>query len=207
VRSLDSHDYARALADGRRAELAEREAALNQTIAARTRLAEERRAHLATLSRPLPPEPPHAHIRRPHEPRFEEQRRRTRFLRLWASVSTPLLLASVVVVLTASPAAMISTIAVLAAAFIGVEAIARRRFLSFLASSILLVATIALGVVFILLFLQHWRIAISVLVGAAALALLLGNLRDLRHGWRVKPSPSPTEDEPLPARDDHDALP
>jgi hypothetical protein len=29
---------------------------------------------------------------------------------------------------------------------------------------------------------KHWRTAISLLVGAAALALLLGNLRDLRRG-------------------------
>ncbi len=39
----------------------EREAALNETIARRTRLAEERRAHLDTLSRP-PAEPPQAHL-------------------------------------------------------------------------------------------------------------------------------------------------
>jgi hypothetical protein len=30
--------------------------------------------------------------------------------------------------------------------------------------------------------LKHWRIAISVLVGVAALALLFGNLRELRRG-------------------------
>jgi hypothetical protein len=202
VRSLDSHDYAAALADSRHAEVAEREAALNQTIAARTRLAEELRAHVATLSRPLPPEPPRAHIRRFHQPRFEEQRRRTRFLRLWAALSTPLLLASVIVVLTASPAAIVSTVVVLAAAFIGVEAIARRRFVSFVASSMLLVLTIGLGVALILLFLHHWRIVISALVGAAALALLVGNLRDLRHGWRVRPSPSSAQDDQLPRTDE-----
>ena len=82
------------------------------------------------------PERPQAHVRRPHEPYLEQQQRRTRFLELWAAVSTPLLLASVIVVLVASPVAWIIDIAVLACAFIGVEAIARRRFLSFLASMI-----------------------------------------------------------------------
>jgi hypothetical protein len=35
-----------------------------------------------------------------------------------------------------------------------------------------------------LLFRDHWRIAASALLGMAALALLAGNLGDLRHGWR-----------------------
>jgi hypothetical protein len=182
ARSLSSHDYARVLAQTRRGELAEREAALNQTIAKRTNLAEERRAHLDTLSRPIPPESPQAHIRRPHQPHVEEQKRRTRFLTLWAAVSTPLLLGSIVVLLIGSPVAWIIEIAILVAAFIGVEAIARRRFLSFLGSTVLLLAGVALIVGLALLFLTHWRTALALLVAAAALALLFGNLRDARRG-------------------------
>jgi hypothetical protein len=180
ARSLDSHDYARVLAASRQDEVAKREAALNQTIAARTALAEERRAHLATLSQPIPPEPPQAHIRRRHQPHIEEQYRRTRFLRLWAALSTPLLLGSIIVVVAASPLAWITTIAALAVAFAGVEAVARRRLLSFLASLVLLVGAIALIVGFVILLLKHWRTAISLLVGASALALLFGNLRAIR---------------------------
>jgi hypothetical protein len=182
ARSLSTHDYARVLAQHRRGELAERETALNQTIAQRTNLAEERRAHLDTLSRPIPPESPQAHVRRPHQPHLEEQERRTRFLTLWAAVSTPLLLGSVVVLLIGSPLAWIIEIGVLVAVFIGVEAIARRRFLSFLGSTILLVGVLALIVGFTLLFLKHWRTALALLVGVAALALLVGNLRDARRG-------------------------
>jgi hypothetical protein len=182
ARSLNTYDYARALAKSRQAEVAEREAALNQTIAARTSLAEERRAHLATVSRPVPPEPPQAHIRRPHRPYLEQQERRTRFLKLWAAASTPLLLAAIVVALVAAPLAWLTTIAVLVVAFTGVEAVARRRLLSFLTSMLLLVGLIALCVGFVLLLLKHWRTAIALLVGAAALALLLGNLRNLRRG-------------------------
>ncbi len=182
ARSLSTHDYARALAEKRRAELAERETALNQTIAKRTNLAEERRAHLDTLSQPIPPESPRAHIKRPHQPHLEEQERRTRFLTLWAAVSTPLLLGSVVVLLIGSPLAWAIEIGILVAVFIGVEAIARRRFLSFLGSTILLVGVIALIVGFTLLLLKHWRTALALLVGVAALALLFGNLRDARRG-------------------------
>ena len=181
ARSLSTHDYSRVQAKSRQAELAEREATLNQTIAARTSLAEERRAHLDTLQRPMPPEAPQAHITRPHQPHLEQQERRTRFLTLWAAVSTPLLLASLVVLLLGSPLVRIVEIAVLVAVFIGVEAIARRRFVSFLGSIILLAAVLALGVGFVLLVLNHWRTATALLVGAAAVALLFGNLRDARH--------------------------
>jgi hypothetical protein len=66
----------------------------------------------------------------------------------------------------------------------GVEAFARRRFASFVASTVVLAALVALGTGSVLLFHDHWRIAISALIGVAALALLIGNLGDLRHGWR-----------------------
>lgn len=180
--SLRTHDYAQALAARRMAEVAERERQLSETIAKRTALSEERRTHLATLSRPIPAEPPQAHITRPHTPYLQEQERRTRFLKLWAAVSTPLLLGSIIVVLLASPLAWITTLAVLIVAFAGLEAIARRRLLSFVASVLLLTATAALIVGLTLLFLKHWRTAISVLVGAAALVLLFGNLEELRRG-------------------------
>lgn len=177
--SLRTHEYARSLAEQRKAEVDEREAALNHTIAKRATLAEERHAHLATLSEPIDAEPTQAHIRRPHRPYVEAQERRRRFLTLWAAISTPLLLGSIVVVLIASPLASITTIAILFLMFTGVEAIARRRLLSFVASVLLLAAAIALGVGFILLLLKHWRTALSILFGAAALALLVGNLHDV----------------------------
>jgi hypothetical protein len=182
ARSLNTHDYARALADRREVEVSEREAALNQTIAIRTNLAEERRAHLATLATPIPPEPPQAHIKRPRVPYVDQQERRTRFLKIWAAISTPLLLAAPIVILIGSPLAWIIEIAVLAGAFIAAEATAHRRLLSLLASFLLLAASLALIVVFLLLLHKHWRTAISLLLGVGALALLFANLRNLRGG-------------------------
>jgi hypothetical protein len=182
ARSLSAQDYDRSAASKRREKVVEREGALNDTIALRTRLAEERAAHRATLAAGLPPEPPQAHVRRPHRPHVDEQQRRTRFLKLWAALSAPLLLGCVIVALLASPLATISTVAVLVAAFSAVEAMARRRLLSFVGSLLSLIVTIALIVGFVALLIKHWRIAVSLLIGAAALALLLGNLRDLRRG-------------------------
>lgn len=182
VRSLDVHDYARSVAARRRAELVDREAALNEHIAARTQLADKRHSYLDSLQEPSA-EAPQAHLTAPHGPRTQEQERRARFLRLWAVISTPLLLAAPVVVLVASPLTWIPTIAALAGLFLGVEAIARHRFISFLGSVLLVIGVIAaIGALFYVLR-NHWQILLSVILGAAALAVLIGNLGDLRHGW------------------------
>ena len=99
-------------------------------------------------------------------------------------MSTPLLLSSIIVVLLASPLAWITTLAVLIVAFAGVEAIARRRLLSFVASVAMLIGLLALVLIVAVLLKDYWYLVLSVLLGAAALALLIGNIRDLRHGWR-----------------------
>lgn len=180
ARSLRSSEYAQDLAQARTVELTQREEALNETIATRTALADERGAHLATIRIPPAPEAPQAHLRKRHQPHIEEQERRKRFLKIWAALSTPLLLASVVVVLIISPLAFFAMIASLFLIFSGVEAIARRRLLSFLTSMALLLVGIALLVGLSLLFLNHWRTAIAVLIGIAALALLAANFQEMR---------------------------
>jgi hypothetical protein len=179
--------------DGRRAELADREAKLSESISARTRLADERLSYLDSVKQPSS-EPPQAHLTAPHGPRTDEEQRRIRFLRLWAVISTPLLLAAPIVVLVASPLAWIPTIAALVALFLGVEAIARHRFVSFLGSLLLVVGVIAVVGGLVYLARYHWQIVLSAVLGAAALAVLIGNLGDLRHGWRRGP-PAHEEEE------------
>jgi hypothetical protein len=176
ARSLEHHEYGPYEAAGRPGKLSEREAALNQMIATRTRIAEERRVHLVTLSRPFPADPPQAHMSKPHRPHRSDQQRRTRFLELWAVISVPLLLSSIAAALTASHLALVTTILIFAGVFMGMEAIARRRFVSFLANLLLLLAGIGLSGALVFLFLAHWRLAVSVLIAVAALMLLLGNL-------------------------------
>jgi hypothetical protein len=193
VRSLEAHDYARPVVEGRRTEVTDREAKLSETIAARTRLADERLSYLDSLQQSSV-EAPQAHLTAPHGPRTDEEQRRIRFLRLWAVISTPLLLAAPIVVLIASPLAWIPTIGALAALFLGVEAIGRHRFISFLGSLLLVAGVIAaLGGLFYLAR-YHWQIALSAVLGAAALAVLIGNLGDLRHGWMRGP-PAREEEE------------
>ncbi len=169
------------MADSRQAELAEREAAINEMIAARAALVQERRAPLDDFQPGPRPRSRHRRTSARHTgPIVDEQERRTRFLKLWAALSTPLLLSSLILILVVSPLAWLIDIAVLGGAFSGFEAIARRRFLSFLASLALFVAVVGLGVGLFLLFLRHWRIALSIVIGAAALALLIANIRTVR---------------------------
>ncbi len=75
--------------------------------------------------------------------------------------------------LIAQPLTWITTIAALVALFLGAEAIARHRFLSFLASLLMMVAVVAGIVGLALLIHNYWRVAVSVLLGVAALALLI----------------------------------
>ncbi len=184
VRSLETHDFARPLVASRRAELTRLEADLRRSVADRAAVGEELRAHRDALRRPAAAPGPQAHLSSPHSPRTEAQERRTRFLRVWAALSTPLLLASVPVILLTSPLWWGATLAADAVLFTGVEAFARRRLLSFVASFALLVATAAICVAIVELGRRYWAVALSAMFGTAAAALLIGNLGDLGHRWR-----------------------
>jgi hypothetical protein len=184
VRSLETHNFARSIVESRRAELEQLEEDLRRAIADRASLAEELRAHRDALLRPAAPPPPQAHLRTQHLPRTEEQRRRTRFLRAWAALSTPLLLASVPVILLARPVAWGPMLAGEALLFTGVEAFARRRLVSFAGSVAILLAVAAAFLAIVELSQKYWAWAISAVFAIAALVLLVGNLGDVRHGWR-----------------------
>lgn len=183
VRSLETHDFARPIVESRRAELERLEADLHRAIAARASLSEELRVHRDALLHPAGPPPPQAHLRVQFLPHSEQQRRRTRFLRAWAALSTPLLLASVPVVLLARPLAWGAMLAAEVLVFGGVEAFARRRLVSFAGSVALLLAVAAAFVAIIELSQKYWAWAISAVFAIAALVLFRGNLGDLGHGW------------------------
>ncbi len=195
VRSLESHDATAAVIETRRSEITALETTLNRGISERANLADELEIHLDSLSGPFPGETPQGHIKKRHAPRTEDQQQRRRILRWWAALSTPLLLALVPVILLARPLAWLTTIAAAALLFIGLEAFARRRFFSFVASTLLLAATVVVVIAFVRLGHQYWKYALSSAFGLAALALLIGNLGDLRHQWRRGGSVSGDADE------------
>ena len=181
VRSLDGHaDLTSSLAQ-RRAELAARERALLVTAGERARLATEIEAHREHLARPVV-EAPDAHLRRVVSGSPRPTVRRPRFLKVWAAVSTPLLVLTIVVLLTAPPLAFFTSVAVFGGLFLGVEAAARGRLLSFLGGLLLTLLTIGALVVLVGGLLRNWQAVLAVLLTVAALVLLVVNIRELRRG-------------------------
>jgi len=64
--------------------------------------------------------------------------------------------------------------------FLGIEAAARARLLSFLVGLALTALTVALAAVLVTGLLQNWRVVLAALLAAVALVLLVVNLRELR---------------------------
>ncbi len=166
----------------RRAELARREAELAAAYLRRSRVAEELAVHRATLGRPWPAETPDAHLSGspPTQVRRQEERERRRLLRVWAAVSTPLLVLTIVVLLLGPPWAFGTSAAVFLIAFLGVEAAARGRLLGFAAGLASAVLTAAVVIAFVAGLLRNWQVVLAVVLGLAALVLLVTNIRELR---------------------------
>jgi hypothetical protein len=180
VRSLGVHADTRPLQRERRAELENREGALEALRRERAAIVEELEAHRAFLERPHPAEAPDAHLRDVHLPDPVDQDRNTAFLRIWAAVSIPVLILGTAVLLVRPSPLLFSGFTTFLVAFAGVEAVARRRLRLFL----LLGAAVALwifavaGLVFSLL--RNWQPALAVLLALTALVLLVVNVGELR---------------------------
>ena len=182
VRSLGAAADTRAL---RRERVAERERAereLAALTARRARLAEERAAHEAYLAGPREPARPDAHLRHPHMPYAADTDVRSRFLRVWAAVSTPVLVLGLGGLLVQPTVPVLVGFLTFLVVFGVVEAIGRRRVLAFatvlgaLALWILAVAGLILAL------LSSWHLVLAGLLAVLALVLLVVNVRELRSG-------------------------
>jgi hypothetical protein len=180
ARSLDAAADTRALRRVRVAELERRERALATLTAQRAALAEERAAHTAYLAGPRDPGPPAAHLRHPHLPYAALTDLRSRFLRVWAAVSTPVLVLGLGGLLLRPSVPVLVGFLTFLVVFGVVEAIGRRRVLAFAT----VVGALALWVVavagLILALLSSWHLVLAGLLAAAALVLLVVNVRELR---------------------------
>jgi hypothetical protein len=179
--SLGHHENTKAIARQRAAEVARAEAALGERIRRRTELAEERTAHERTLADPPAPERPQAHLREPHVPYTPSRGPRTRFLHVWAAVSTPLFMLAIagIFVVPHEPVAVLLAAVILF--FVTLEAWARRKLLAFttvlltLAAGLAVAAAIGLGVIY------GGRYVLLVPMVFVAGFLLVVNLRELLH--------------------------
>jgi hypothetical protein len=182
VTSFAQYADMRNTAVARRAELARRERDLAAAYLQRSRVVEELAVHRDTLRHPWPTEPPDAHLSGapPTQVRGREERERRRLLRVWAAVSTPLLVLTIVVLLIGPPWAFATSVAVFLVAFLGVEAAARGRLLGFAGGLVSTVLTVAVVIAFAAGLVSNWRAVLAVVLGLAALVLLVTNIRELR---------------------------
>jgi hypothetical protein len=160
---------------------ASHEAELNKLAADRVRLSDERARLERRLASP-PPEPgPHDHLRHRHVPAERETTVRLRLLSGWSAVSTPLLLGVLgLVFLPDRPAAIMSTVIAWTVVVLGVEAVARRHFASYLLGVLvllgvgMLVSAFAWSVVT-----WGWRYAVTGTFWVLAIVLLVANVQEL----------------------------
>ena len=166
----------------RRIEIDAAEQTLNRIARERATLVAERAAHLEALARPLDPEPVQAHLRHKVVPSAQAKDPRTRFLRIWSTVSAPLLFVAAAVLIIAPNVGLIAGAAAFAVFFLAVEALARRRFASFLVSLVLVLIAGSVTLAVVGGVVEQWRVVVGILFGVVAGAVLVANLRDLRRG-------------------------
>jgi hypothetical protein len=177
ARSLADNADTRGLQQQRVAELGVREAALTALTAERSRLTEEDGAHTAALTRPLDAGPPDAHLRGLSPARTVDEHPAR--LRLWAAVSSPVLLCWIGLLLFWPTALTLSGFAIFLVLFAGVEAFARGR--TRVALAVLSLAVVGVGAVtgLVVALLRNWQLGVAVLCVLAALGLLVLNLHEL----------------------------
>ncbi|HWH30986.1 MAG TPA: hypothetical protein VNU26_18875, partial [Mycobacteriales bacterium] len=143
------------------------------------RLAEERDAHRDVLATPPESEAPDAHLPHPARPREASDDRRSRLLRVWAAVSTPVLILGIGVLLAWPTPQFLLGFASFLAVFAVVEAALRRRMLLLLTVLGVVVLTVAVVAGVYLLISVSWTLVLAVLLGVGAVGLLAVNLREL----------------------------
>ncbi|GLY82226.1 hypothetical protein [Actinoallomurus iriomotensis] len=177
--SLGRHENARGLARQRSAEVVKAENALRALVRTRTDLAEERAAHDATLARPPAVGRPQEHLREPNVPYTPTRGSRTRFLNVWAALSTPLFILAVVGVFVVPHEPVSILLAGVVFLFLTMEAWARRRMLA-LATGLLMLAgavAVVVGLSFAVVYGGRYVLLGPMVVVAAV--LLVVNLREL----------------------------
>ena len=143
---------------------------------------DERRRLRAVLEAPadLVEPHPHAHLRRRAVPLPTESRERRRLLRLWATLSTPLLFVALAVFVHSDGPSLAVGALIVVAVVMGIEAITRGHLRSYVLRVVAGAAVVAAGWLLVLGLLASWRmVAVGILLAAAAF-FLGSNLRELR---------------------------
>jgi hypothetical protein len=148
--------------------------------AERSRLIEHRRRLTDRDPSTIEPDGPHEHLRKRKLPIEPPTAQRRRLLRFWASVSTPLLLlALAVLVFPLGPSVAVLGALTMGIVF-GVEALARKSLASFLVAVSVTAAAAVVVAALVLAALEAWRLTLGGVLVAAAVAVMVINLTELR---------------------------
>ena len=148
--------------------------------ARKTAVDDERRRLQTAVETPPVTAHPHAHLRHRAVPLPTESRDRRRLLRIWATLSTPLLFVILgLFVSSDGPSLVLGTLAGLVVVM-GVEALTRGHFRSFAIRVVGGAALVAVGWLLVLGLLANWRMLTIGMLFAAAIVFLVANLRELR---------------------------
>jgi hypothetical protein len=155
---------------------------LDERVGDRSALALERMAHLDSLTHPPEPAPPHAHLRHRSRPIGERSDTRDRFLRAWSVVSTPLLFLATGLLLFDQSTGVVAGIGIFVVVFLGIEAIARRRFFAYVVTLALVTVGVLLALALVTGLFERWRPLVAGALALTGVVVLVANLRDIRRG-------------------------
>ncbi len=141
---------------------------------------DECEAHHRALATDAPLEAgPKDHLRSPHLPYASGEQPTTRFVHVWASLSTPLLLLALGATLLVPDWYRLLAMIGVVLLFAMVDAFARRKLLLFLTVLATIVVVVTVLAAIITAFMIQWRIALLVPLVVVVAVLLVVNIRDL----------------------------
>lgn len=153
---------------------------IDEIIATRTELVEERAAHVDALAGRRRAVLPQAHLRHKAVPVGRDHDERTRLLRIWSTLSAPLLFLAAAFVVADDRVGVRIGVAGLAVVFLTIESIARRRLVAFASTLVLALVGLLLAIAIANGVLGHWQLVVAALFAAVGAVVLLANVRDFR---------------------------
>ncbi|HSM65292.1 MAG TPA: hypothetical protein VK860_03200 [Ilumatobacteraceae bacterium] len=143
-------------------------------------LAEERRRLDVVVTSERTPAGPHDHLRHRRTPIEVPPTIRRRMLAAWSTVSTPLLLLAIAVLVLPLGSSVASVAIVSLTTIFALEALARRRLVSFLLTAVTVLLAVSIGLSIVIGLLVEWRFTVAALLCIGALVVLVLNLVELR---------------------------
>jgi hypothetical protein len=150
-------------------------------LAARATVNADEQMRLGTLLASAPVvDSPHAHLGHRAVPLPTDPSERRRLLRIWATISTPLLFALLALMFSSGGPSLIGSAVVAFLLVLGIEALTRRRLASYLVRVALLFVAFSVAGVLVAGFITSWQLTMVVLLSSLAVVFLFLNLRELR---------------------------